>query len=216
MSSKTKHLIIFDFDGVLADTFDTFYMLIRDGLKSVDISLTPNQYRNLFIGNVHQGFKDFIRNNKKYELFTKFRTSNYDKYYYSKYRKVKLFPEAKTFLKKISKNYILTIASSGRKNNIKNLLEEKGLDNFFGLILANSSHSKEGMIKEILNKYQARPRQTFFITDTVGDIKVAKKVGLKTISVTWGFHNKKSIMTAKPDHIASDFKRLESILKNLK
>lgn len=214
MSPKTKRLIIFDFDGVLADSFNTFYSLIQDGMKGIGISLTPNQYRDLFTGNVHQGFKDLIRDNKKYKLFTEFRNSNYDEYYYNKYQKVKLFPGVINFLKEMSRDYILTVASSGREDNIKNLLSENTVASLFSLILANTATSKEGMIKKILNKYQANPGQTFFITDTVGDIKEAKRIGLKTIAVSWGFHDKKRLLAAKPDYIASDFKTLESTLKN--
>src|SRR3990167_5917197 len=206
--SKNKNVIIFDFDGVLADSFDYFYSLIRDGMKHIGLSFTKEQYRELFVGNVHQGFKDFINNDQKYLAFSEFRKANYGKYYYDEGKGVKLFSEAPTFIKKIGKKYILTIASSGKQENIRNLLRKGGVENSFDLILADSSHSKERMIKEILNKYQAGPGQTLFITDTVGDIKVAKECGLKTIAATWGFHSKQALQKAHPDHIATDFNYL--------
>ncbi|OGN14607.1 MAG: hypothetical protein A3J47_03000 [Candidatus Yanofskybacteria bacterium RIFCSPHIGHO2_02_FULL_43_22] len=206
--SKNKNVIIFDFDGVLADSFDYLYSLNRDGMGHIGLSFTKEQYRELFVGNVHQGFKDFINNDQKYLAFSEFRKANYDKYYYGEGKGVKLFSEAPTFIKKIGKKYILTIASSGKQENIKDLLKKGGVENSFDLILADSSHSKEGMIKEILNKYQATPGQAFFVTDTVGDIKEAKKHGLKTIAVTWGFHSKRRILEAHPDHVATDFNSL--------
>lgn len=208
-----KKLIVFDFDGVLADSFNTLYPLLRATMRSVGISLTPDQYRDFFMGNIHQSFKDFINNDKKFEIAKEFRNSNYDKYYYS-HPKVKLFPGVINFLKEINRDYILTVASSGREDNIKNLLSENTVASLFSLILANTATSKEGMIKKILNKYQVNPGRTFFVTDTVGDIKAAKKVGLKTIAVSWGFHDKKRLLAAKPDHITSNFKTLESTLKN--
>ncbi len=76
-----KGLIIFDFDGVLADSFNTFYPLLRDAMKDAGLSLTPDQYRNLFMGNVHQGIKEFVGDDKKYRTAMEFRNSNYDKYY---------------------------------------------------------------------------------------------------------------------------------------
>ena len=208
-----KKLIIFDFDGVLADTFDTFYLLLRDAMRSVDISLTPDQYRNFFVGNVHQSFIDFIGNDTKYKMAMEFRNSNYTKYYDDKHHKAKLFPGAINFLKEISKNYILTIASSGREDNIKNLLEENGILNLFDTILANSATSKEGILHEMLAKFKFEPEKTIMITDTVGDIKVAKKMGLKTIAVAWGFHSLELLRTAEPDYIAKNFKELQYLLK---
>jgi len=208
----SKKLIIFDFDGVLADSFNYFYSLVRDGMKHIGLSFSKERYRELFIGNVHQGFKDFINNDKKYQDFSEFRKANYDKYYYDDEKGVKLFPEAPAFLKKIDKKYILAIASSGKQENIKNLLSENGVENLFDLILADSSHSKERMIKEILNKLKIDPGQTFFVTDTVGDIKVAKECGLKTIAVTWGFHPLNILKTTKPNRVAKNLEELQTLL----
>ncbi len=206
-------MIIFDFDGVLADSFNAFYPLIRDAMNYAGLSLTQVQYRNFYIGNVHQSFQDFINNDKKYKIFSRFRKENYDKYYYDKKYKVKLYPGATKFIKKVRKKYILTIASSGRTNNIVDLLEQNHIKNLFSLIMANSDTSKAGMIKEILDKFQAVPEETIMITDTVGDLKAAKKSGLKTVAVTWGFHSAKILKAEKPDYLANSFKML---YKNIK
>lgn len=210
---KEIKLIIFDFDGVLADSFSAFYLLIRDAAKHIGLSITPDQYRNFFMGNVHQSFKDFIKDPDKYSKFFEFRNSNYNKYYNDKKNKAKLFPEAPDFLQRISKNYILTIASSGRENNITDLLERAGLKNLFSLIIANSANSKTCVVKEILNKFKVTPKEIVMITDTVGDLKIAKKSGLKTIAVTWGFHSARLLKSAKPDYLANNFKMLYKEIK---
>lgn len=212
MRNKIK-LIIFDFDGVLADTFGTFYPLIRDSMKRVGLKISPDQYRKLFISNLHKGFKDLINDDSKYVIFSKFRKDNYDKYYYNTKNKAILYRGARQLIEKISKNHILTIASSGKENNIKDLLKQNGINEFFSLVLANSSHSKEGMIKKILDKLDAKPEETTMVTDTVGDLRVAKKIGLKTIAVTWGFHSAKILKSEKPDYLANNFKML---YKNIK
>lgn len=205
-------LLIFDFDGVLADSFDTFYPLMRDVMKHVGLSLTPDQYRNFFVDNVHQSIKNFINDENKYALAMEFRNSNYDRHCNEESHKAKLFPGAVEFLKEIGKNYILTIASSGREDNIKNLLEKNCVKNLFGLILANTATSKAGMIKETLNKFQAIPKETIMLTDTVGDIDIAKKCGLKTIAVTWGFHSAKILKSSKPNFIVNNFNELINYL----
>lgn len=209
-----RKLIIFDFDGVLANSFNTFFPFIRDAMKNVGISLTENQYRNLFIGNVHQGFRDLINDDNKFLIFSRFRDANYDKYYNDKSSGAKLFPEVCEFIKKIRKKYALVIASSGKQENIKNLLAKNGMGRSFDLILANSETSKEGMIKEILNKFNTKPEKVIMITDTVGDIKAAKKCGLKTIAVTWGFHSRTTLRTAQPNFIVSTLEELSKILIN--
>lgn len=198
-----KKVIIFDFDGVLADSFDTFYFLIKDAMAHIGIKISPSQYRNFFITNVHQSFKDFIKNDKKFVLFSEFRNKNYDKYY-----DAKLFPKAEKLIRLLSKKYILTIASSGKKTNIKKLLKKNGIENLFYLILADSKFSKADMINKILRKYKSKPEKSTMVTDTVGDINVAKSIGLKTIAVTWGFHSKKTLLKSNPDLVIDNFESL--------
>ena len=50
------------------------------------------------------------------------------------------------------------------------------------------------------------------VTDTVGDLKVAKETGLKTTAVTWGFHSPKLLKSANPDFLVNDFKELKNVL----
>lgn len=205
--NKTK-LIIFDFDGVLADSFDCVFPLIKASMGSIGLSLTKKQYLSFFIGNVHHGFRDFIKDKEKYLDFSKFRKENFDKYY-----KPNLFHGSINFLAEAEKRFTLTIASSNRRDNILKILKENNTHRVFSLILATTEYTKEGMTKEILNKFNARPQETFIITDTVGDIKVAKKMGIKTIAVTWGFHSAKTLKSAKPDYLVKDFKMLYKQLK---
>src|SRR5262245_43034419 len=106
-----RSLLILDFDGVLADTFDTFYPMIKEGMGRIGISLTLKQYRDLFWDNFHKKLEAFIDDEYKLDTFLNFRRKNYDKYYYSKNGGAKLFPEASKFIRESKKKYIMTIAS---------------------------------------------------------------------------------------------------------
>ena len=172
-------------------------------MKSVNIRLTKKQYRSFFTGNVHQGFKDFIKDEKKLSMFYEFRNANYDRY-----SKAELFPGIAKAIKKIHGNYILSIASSGKQKNILQLLNKNGLDKFLAIVLATTENTKENMINEIVKRFGIKPKETVMVTDTVGDINIAKKMGLKTIAVTWGFHPKKLLSLTVPDKIVSDRSKL--------
>ena len=206
--NSKKELLVFDFDGVLADSFNSFFPLIKDAMESIDINLTEKQYRDFFSGNVHHGFENFIKDENKYSVFSKFRNKNYNKYL----KNVCFFPGAVKVLKKLSRNHILTIASSSKQDYILKLLKKNRVDKLFGAFLATTDHSKENMIKEILAKFKVLPPKTIMITDTVGDIKIAKKIGLKTVAVIWGFHSTKTLRSSKPDFIADNFNELANYL----
>lgn len=204
-----KKLIIFDFDGVIADSFDCFYPMIRDGMVHIGMSISEKEYRSLFIGNVHEGFKKFINGDeKKYKMFSDYRRIHIFDYY-----KPAIFPGVKLFLKKVNANgHKTAICSSGLKEIILKTLNINKIKDCFDIILATNEYTKENMVKEALSKFKFRPEETIMITDTVGDIKLAKKMNIKTIAVTWGFHSGKMLNLAKPDFIAGSFSSLTSAL----
>lgn len=210
-----KKVVIFDFDGVLADSFPYFYSLISDSMAKVGLSLTPDQYRNFFIGNVHQSVRDFINDKGKLKAFLEFRNLNYDRHYYDEKGGVKLFPRTSQLVKSLSEKYVLTIASSGHQSNIENLMEKNSIKNSFALILANTATTKKGLLQEIMDRFQIKPHEAVMITDTVGDIKVAKEFGLKTVAVTWGFHPEKLLFSAKPDKVVKKIDRLPLVVSSL-
>ena len=91
-------------------------------------------------------------------------------------------------------------------------MKKGGAHKYFDLILATEEYSKENMIKNILEKHKTDPKKTVVITDTVGDIKIAKKLGLKTIAVDWGFHHKKILKESMPDHLVQTFEDIVKLL----
>lgn len=198
--------LIFDFDGVLADSFDAFYQLIRASFSSVDLELTEDQYRDFFLGNVHSAFRKMIPEDDHYQKFLEFRHQHFDQYYFT----VKLFPEVPEFVKKIPGRHLLLIASSGKLEHIIRLLSAAGIRDNFRVISANEQPSKETTILEILDQLQVYPNEAAFISDTVGDLKLGQRLGLKAIAVGWGFHGSETLKSVKPDFLAVNFNELLS------
>lgn len=197
---------VFDFDGVLADSFQPLYMLNKEAFSFIGIDLSEIDYKNLFKDNVHLGFKSFIKTREDYLKFLEFKKINFGKYYSS----VKLFPEVPDFLPKIKGNRAIVSATLGKF--ILLLLVKSDLEKLFGLVLGTQDHTKTESFKEMLKKFNALPGETFFVSDTSGDIRSAKSFGLRTVGVTWGFHSEEELSSSGPDKIARDFKELYSYL----
>ena len=205
---KNIKLIIFDFDGVIADSFGSFYPMIRDAMASIGLKLSKNDYRNLFIGNIHHGFKDFIKDERKFIKFSKYRTRHYSDYY-----RPKIFAGSKDFLNKVrEQGYKTAICSSGDKETVLKTLATNNIGGFFDLIFATNESTKEKMIKDSLEKFKSKPEESVMITDTVGDIKIAKQLNLRVVAVTWGFNSKELLRSANPDFIAKSFSDLTPYL----
>lgn len=192
--------IIFDFDGVLADSFETLFSLNSDALRLIGRSLTRKDYRALFSGNIHHGLRRLIDDDDARTKFNRFKKSNFSKYYSS----AKLFPFAKNLAESLCKTRSLGIVSSTRKPFIERLLKKNKTRKFFKIVLGSTAHSKEKELAQAAAFMKVPGKRTIFVTDTAGDIKAGKKMGFRTFAVAWGFHGKAALRKARPENIFVD------------
>jgi len=132
--------IIFDFDGVLCDTYDINFGI----LKTIDKNLTEQKFKDHFKGNAYK--KRQIKIKKKYiPLFFEKQKQNFTPKH--------LFP-LKKVLSRLKKDFQLFIISNTIDENIKYFLKLGNYDRFFQKILGATTHrSKVEKFKMVFNQY---------------------------------------------------------------
>lgn len=203
--------IVFDFDGVLADSFAVLYDFNREAMARVGVDLTPDQYRGLFDLNVHLGFRQFIPDEAKYQQFVEFKKENFGRYY----GKVDLFPGAAELVKKLASAWPLAIASATLTPYITSLLEKHGIVDRFVRVIGSQDHSKAKSIEMIRDGLGSSYGAMAMVSDTTGDLATAKELGLKTVAVTWGFHAPEKLYALMPDFSSDTLQDLERVLTAL-
>ena len=183
-------LILFDFDGVLVDTLGIVF-----GINAkAEPGLTLEKYKSFFHGNIH----DSIKAGKKKLI------PDFEEQYIAETRELKVPPELKQIVQKLSLNYTLAIVSSSSNSMIKTILEREGIDTRFADVLGSDVHTnKATKIKLILEKHKSSAADAVFITDTVGDVNEARACEVPAIAVTWGFHDEETLREAHPAKIVS-------------
>jgi phosphoglycolate phosphatase len=177
--------IIFDFDGVIGDTYDTGFMIS----KMFDHDITEQDFRDHHNGNVFESPKINFQPEdvplyyaKQKELFTQ----------------KHIFP-IHDYVQSLSQQYSLFIVSSSLDENIRHFLQIGKMDNSFNQILGCTTHkSKIEKFKMIFETYDLKSEECIFVTDTIGDIKEGRYFDLKTIAVTWGYHSRELLESEKP------------------
>ena len=112
---------------------------------------------------------------------------------------VQIMPEMKDIIIGLKKNYTLIVISSTITSPIQEFLEEHDLANHFAQIMGNDIHkSKVEKMKIVFEKYAVEAKNCVFITDTLGDMREAEKMGIGTIGITWGFHTPETLLRGKP------------------
>lgn len=206
-----KGVIIFDFDGVLADSFGTLYKINALAFKALGEELTKGQYRNFFISDFNDGIKKLCGNEKNYEELMNFRKKIKEKYYGA----VKLFPHTKPLILRLKKQgFNLGIISITSEELVKMLLDKFGLADCFDFILSSAGASKTEMLRRAIRSNGYKINKSYFIADTFNDICYGKKAGLKTIAVLWGFHAKELLLKSRPDFILKNYKEIFSIIND--
>ncbi len=177
--------IIFDFDGVIGDTYDINYEICRDLFKD----LSEKDFKDHHNGNVFQS-STIKWNSHNLSIFFGRQKQRFTKKH--------LFPLKKA-LSKLQKKYQLLIVSSTIDENIRYFLNLGSYDHFFQKIFGATTHkSKIEKFKMIFKQYDLKPTECLFVTDTIGDVKEAEKVKIESVVVTWGYHDQKLLSSQKP------------------
>lgn len=194
--------ILFDFDGVILDSFTQAYEVSF----LIHPRMSKSEYLEAFEGNINDTISHTHKCDddckKEIDFFTEFvpRIKNQSE----------IFSGMPEVIKSLSKKYRLCIVSSTITLPIKELLDKFGLEKYFSDILGNDVHkSKVEKIKMILDKYKANKNDCLFVTDTLGDIKEASHVGVRSIGVSWGFHPVETLKKAGPVSIVNSPEELE-------
>ena len=109
---------------------------------------------------------------------------------------------------------VLGIATGKTRKGVDDLVVQFGWDGLFRTIqTADSAPSKPhpGMILQALAHMGIAATECVMIGDTSFDIDMARSAGVRSVAVTWGFHNHSDIQHA--DVVVDDFDGLLRVLE---
>ena len=202
--------LIFDFDGTIADSGVKIYEILNDILPSFGVrKIEESEIERLRGFEVQKLIKEFdVPIFKLPLIYYKFE-EEYQKNIIN-LKPIKGIPEVLEKLQGKSVN--MHIASSNSKESIRAFLKKNKLE-YFKLIKGSSGIlGKKRILEKILNEEKIEPKYVIYIGDEIRDIESAKKAGIKSAAVTWGFNNEKSLKETLPDFLINEPEELLSII----
>lgn len=190
-----KKFVLFDFDGVIADSFP----LCVEVMKEICSEMTIEEQRASFDGNVHDGFAQLMKRVHGPEC-------HHDRDWFNTYLphfdRVQPFPNVLDAISALSHSYILIVVSSTITSPIQGFLEKHHIGRYFSEVLGADVHQyKDKKIQMIFERYGVNPEDCVFVTDTLGDMKEARSVGVGSIATSYGFQGRESLMRGEPFRI---------------
>lgn len=205
--------IIFDFDGTIADTFESTMTIIN--------SLAPSYGYHPF--STHE--IDSLREKSMREIVSElhlpitklpFLLHDFTSRAQQTISSQRPIPEIPKLLETLhTRELTLDIITSNSVSNVSMFLKRHSLDVFTHIYSSNGLFGKHRVISNYLRTYRISKDEVIYVGDEIRDIEAAHKAGIPIISVTWGFNTKNALLKAQPDYIADNEKQLlECVDKN--
>ncbi len=190
--------VIFDFDGVIADTEHLHFEAFRNVLNLQKHDLAENEYYSQYLAYDDKTFfsKYYENNNLELdkELLTrllKYKSEEFDSLIKDN---IRIYPGVVDFIEQLSGKYELAIGSGALKKEIVRILEVINVAHIFKIIIAADEISNCKPNPEVYNTVLARLNNTkdnkisadecVVIEDSIYGIQAAKSAGMKCIAVT--------------------------------
>jgi phosphoglycolate phosphatase-like HAD superfamily hydrolase len=194
-----KPVVIFDFDGTIADTFSpTLKILSRDlqRYNKVDERYNVRQLRMMSIK----------------EIVTKIPGAWWRGpwlIYKAKRRLAKMMDKlvplpgmAYTLRSLYDQGYDLLIVTSNNERNVRVFLKKYDLEGIFSAVVETRGlFNKARRLEEVVRKMEVAKEEVIYVGDEIRDVVACKEVGVKVAAVTQGFNSREGLERWEPDYL---------------
>lgn len=192
------NVLLFDFDGVIADTLDYFIdcflaACAEHGHKHIN---TRQAFLDLFDTNFYEAmeasgipprdFAPMMESMKTRVLATGRRYTHY--------------PQIPETIRSLATSNTLYIITSNHSEPVTQFLAQHGITQFKRILGSDQHPSKTVKIEQI--KAIHPEANLFYIGDTKGDMLEAQTARVKTVAAAWGWHPAQKLNEAAPDYMA--------------
>jgi phosphoglycolate phosphatase len=197
-------LIIFDFDGVLADTLDD---LIQFGQEVCDELGVKHVVKKDDLSNLEiMSFSSFGRACEVPEnLVDKFVQSCLQRFAEKKSPPA-IFNGLSNIVRNLSVNNTIAVITTNSSQNVNAFLVEHGLIGcihaVYGVDSPGSKAQKISIARDRLLT-DKKHESVFMVGDSLSDILAAKETATTSIAVTWGHQSLEYLLSGDPDYVVN-------------
>jgi phosphoglycolate phosphatase-like HAD superfamily hydrolase len=210
--TESQPTVIFDFDGTLADTL-VASIRIFEKLSNRKVPFNDEEIahlRGLTAFNVVRELR--IRPWRVPWLLVRGRAMMR-----REMETIKVFADMETVLAELKQAGVpMYIMSSNSPGNIRRLLEAHGWDGYFKRVYGNVGiFGKTKMLRRIIARNQLMAQTAYYVGDEGRDIEAAKRAGMHSVAVSWGFNSAALLQHHHPAEMATTPAELSAIFRRL-
>jgi len=205
-----KPVVIFDFDGTIANTLDSIIDIMND--LSGEFGFRKIQEKDV----------EYLRGKRPREILKHLGISLFKlPFVIRKVRReinshiaflspsVDLLP----ILKLLKENDCrIGVVTTNIEENVRTFLHANNLDQLDFFYTSKKVFGKDKTISKIIKEMRLEKSNVYFVGDEVRDVEAGKKAKIKTIAVSWGYNTKDALAKENPDYLIDSPEELEKII----
>jgi phosphoglycolate phosphatase len=192
-------VLIFDFDGTIADTFH--YVLKIGNRLSEEFhfnKITEDEINDM----KDMNFLEIIQHLNVPLLKIPMIVAKAKKELHKEIASVEPIEGLKEILPKIkSLGHKIGILTSNSSKNVMEFLKNNELDFFDFINTTSKIWSKNWSLQNIIDDLGLEISNVIYIGDETRDIAAAKRAGIRSAAVTWGYNSCKALQAQDPDYL---------------
>jgi phosphoglycolate phosphatase-like HAD superfamily hydrolase len=192
-------LVLFDYDGVIVDSFAPLLDLCVQAQLSLGRGRPPTAHDFQTIENL-----DFVSLAKLLGLPDEM-CPQYAELVYTLQREawsVHAFPAIPDVFRALAKEHTLGVITASQGPAVADTLTDFGLDGAVKMVLGGElGKSKAARIDQARSTYGTAAAETLMVGDAISDIRQGKLAGVGTVAVAWGFQNRDLLARETPDFL---------------
>jgi phosphoglycolate phosphatase len=197
-------LIIFDYDGVLADTLDDLLQFGQEACNQLGVKhvVTKNDLNDLEVMSFATYGRACEVPEHLVDEFVKICLNSF----VEKKSSPAIFTGLSNVISYLAVNHSIAIVTTNSSQNVNAFLVKHGLEGFIGAVYGvdspGSKAQKIAMARDQLvnNKKQ---EAVFMVGDSLSDVLAAKDASVRSIAVTWGHQSLENLLRGNPDYVVS-------------
>ena len=209
-------LVVFDYDGVLADTLDDLLQFGQEACDELGINhvVTRDDLSNLEVMSFATYAQACAVPEHLVEEFVQYCLNRFA----DKKSPPSIFNGLSNVIQLIAKNNTIVIITTNTSQNVNAFLIEHGLDEcidaVFGVDLPGSKAQKISMARGQFSA-DAKRESVIMVGDSLSDIRAAKEASVISVAVAWGHQSLKRLLRGNPDHVVHFPRELQEVIEKI-
>ncbi len=215
--------VIFDFDGVIADTVEASFFSFREAFRRYGVDFRKKSFIELRSKGI--GLYNIIKSspmspaNRLTEQQIKEIADIKTKIQLGKISETPLFQGVKELLEALHGNYGIALGTANTSELAKPYLEEKGIAGHFDAIISTKDVARSKPAPDIFlraaEELKVKPEECVVFEDSLGGVQAAKSAGMKVIAVATGETPAGELKELNPDLVVKNLAEREKIMRFL-